>query len=309
LNITAGFISKASYDYFIKIGNNGGKVNATFLSWDYNPWDPVFNGIGFIFFRSCIFLMFFGNVVFSCYKIIKWRLKRGEFRISIGLICLFLEVACNSIRAIIGIIAPTYNIYSLPNYDMSMSISFCISLITGILVIFFWFDVTIDPFFHKNGKCLGFMKIPTIAFICFLILLEVVTNIARSFIKFDVIMYVLVIYIALYFLIGIFYFIAGWRILAISKDSMVKPKLRSITHRIVWSGVFNILAGISMVLVTSPFTYLPIPFVLCSYLFYVTVFIQSLILISIFSPSGKKADDKCTPSNSTGKDTGGASTQ
>jgi len=247
--------------------------------------------------------------VFSGYKIIQWRLKRGEFTLSIGLICLFLEVACNAIRAIIGIIAPSYNIYSLPNYDTSMSISFCISLITGILVIFFWFDVTIDPFFHKNGKCLGMMRIPTIAFICFLILLEIITDIARSFIKFDVIMYVLVIYIALYFLIGIFYFIAGWRILAISKDSMVKPKLRSITHRIVWSGVFNIIAGISMLLVTTPLTYLPVPFVLSSGLFYLTVFIQSLILITIFSPASKKADDNPTPSKSMGKENGSASAQ
>jgi len=277
-----------------------------FLSWDYNPWEPVFNGIGFIIYRSSIFLMFIGNVVFSCYKIIKWRFIRGELNLSIGLICLFLEVACNSIRAIIGIIAPTYNIYSLPNYDTSMSVSFCISLITGILVIFFWFDVTIDPFFHKNGKCLGFMKIPTIAFICFLILLEVVTSVARSFIKFDVIMYVLVIYIALYLLIGIFYFIAGWRILVISKDSIVKPKLRSITHRIVWSGVFNILAGISMILVTTPLTYSPLPFVMCSGAFYVTVFIQSLILITIFSPSGKKSEENRTPSNSTAKESGGS---
>jgi len=58
LTITAGFISKVNYDYFIKSGG-GGKVNVTFVSWDYNPWDAVYNGFGFIIFRTLIFLMFF----------------------------------------------------------------------------------------------------------------------------------------------------------------------------------------------------------------------------------------------------------
>jgi len=283
LQITAGLISKESYTFFMK---NGGKVNVTFLSWDPNPWDVHLNGAGFIIYRAIIFLMFFSATALAIYKLILWKLKRGGY-LNIGFICLIMEVLVNSSRSIQGIMAPIYNIYSLRNYDISYTVSFCLTLITGILVIFFWFDVTIDPFEHRRKKCLGIMKIPAIGVISFLIILEISVDISRDFLRFDVVGPLLLGYITLYFLIGVFYFIAGWRILSVKSEGL-EEKLDSITKRVVLSGLMNIIAGVTMLLSGNPLSYNPVPYLLVTAFGFISNFFQSLLLISIFNPQSKK---------------------
>jgi hypothetical protein len=272
---------------------NGGSVNVTLIAWDLNPWNTIFTGSGLIVYQTVFTLLFLGNVALTLYKIFQWKLQRG-FSLSIGLICLYMEVAVNSTRVIQQIVAPNFNIYSLPNYESVSSVAFCFTLITGILVIFFWFDLTTDPFFHKSGKCLGIMKIPAIVVISILLLIEILTDLIRNFLMFDALVICLMIYVSLYFLIGIFYFIAGWRILAISKTSNSKKKLRNITYRIVCSGAANIIAGLAMLSITTPITFMPGPFIILNAIFYLAIFAQSLLLITIFSPG--KNPEKSSPS-------------
>jgi Na+-transporting methylmalonyl-CoA/oxaloacetate decarboxylase gamma subunit len=282
VQLTAGFINKHSYNYYKQ---HGPIMNATFISWDHNPWDIVFGNEGFIAYSIILFLLFMINVIYAIYKIIKWRLTRGEFILAVGLICLFLELLVNIIRAIQAFVSPAYNRYSLPSNDITITSALCLTLITGILVIFFWFDIALNPFYHKSGKCLGTMRIPTIIIISLLLLLELILDTTRSFMKYDVVYIVVGIYLVLYVGLAFFYFIATWRIVVIANESNAKEKLIGITYRIAWSGVASFVAALALLgqfLVVVGNT--PLLHVLFHFILAISYFVQSFLLISIFSP-------------------------
>jgi len=133
------------------------------------------------------------------------------------------------------------------------------------------------------------MKIPAIGVISFLILLEISVDISRDFLKFDIIGPLLLGYISLYFLIGIFYFIAGWRILSVKSEGL-EAKLERITKRVVLSGVMNIIAGVTMLLSGMPISYNPVPYLVVTAIGFISNFFQSILLISIFTPQSKKRE-------------------
>jgi hypothetical protein len=285
LKITAGFITKKSYEAFLSKGRT---VNATFLSWDTNPYDIIYSSAGFVIYRILLGIMFFSNMALCCYKIIKWGLKKHKITFSIGLICLVVEFFTNLTRFILSIIYPSVNLYSIRGVDVTLTVPMCLSVITGILVIFFWFDLTMDPFFHKSGKCLGMMRIPAIITITLLILMEIALDITRNLIPADFITFLFVFYnVGIKLALALFYFVAAAKIIILSKTSVMKKKLKVITYRIVLSGVATIGAAACMMILSSKMANPPVPHVLDWFFLNFFWFLQSLFLISIFSPPGK----------------------
>jgi hypothetical protein len=147
--------------------------------------------------------------------------------------------------------------------DVTLTVPMCLTVITGILVIFFWFDLTMDPFFHKSGKCLGMMRIPAIITISLLVLMEISLDIIRNLIPADFLTFLFVFYnVGLKLALALFYFIAATKIILLSKSSVMKKKLRMITYRIVLSGVATIGAAACMMILSSKMANPPVPHVI-----------------------------------------------
>jgi len=102
----------------------------------------------------------------ASYKLYVWILTVGwdKLDISIGLVCLSIEWIVNFLRMVNSILLPAFfNLYKLRGVDVLSSIPLCLSMISAILLIFFWFEITTDPFAHGKKSFLGNLKIPCIA--------------------------------------------------------------------------------------------------------------------------------------------------
>jgi len=251
----------------------------TFMGWDPNPWEIILVGSGYIIYWVLLMILFLFNVCLSSYKIIRWIIIRKGIDLRIGFICLSLECICNIIRVIQMIIMPFYNYYHLTGADILITLPACLTMITALLVVFFWLDLTSDPFY--KGKFLGIMKIPALIFIILCFIFEIVSDILRIYITINLLEAITSFYTIILAIISIFEFVAAWRIFKISKNKM-KSKKRIITYRIIWSGVMTMFGVIMLVIFRTPVTEFPINYAIVWFFIYVSFFVQSLLLITIF---------------------------
>jgi len=273
-------VSIIPYDSSFEILGLGAEANLTFIDWDTNTWVAVTQGPGYIIYVALLFIMDFTNVVLSTY--ILWLKFRFKPVLSVAFISLCLESVSNTIRVIQAIIYPWYNVYLIPAVDITLTLPMCLTLITGLLVIFYWFDLTSDPFFHKRGKFLGMMKRPVIIIATILVLFEITLDLLRNLVTFDVVEAVLLSYTIIHGIIAVFYFVAAWKMLDFGKFSETKKFLRVITERIICIGLAAILSLICISLILTPATFTPIGFVTVWFIMLFSFSLQSFLLITIF---------------------------
>jgi len=258
------------------------------VSWDRNPYDSVYQSPTFIIYRILLPLMFCLTSSLAGYKIILWISQMKQFKLSIGLVCLCLELVANLIRIISGVVYPSYNCYLIFGVETFISLPVMLTILVAILVIFFWFDVTLDPFFHKQGKCLGILRIPAIVIVTSFIVMEICETVIRDVIQTDIWLYIMAIYLAAHILISIFYFIAAYKILNIAKTSIEERKLIFITKRICLSGGAVLCLAVALLLIYTPATSKPVSYAIVWFIIHMCFFCQSLSLISIFTPPKSK---------------------
>jgi len=276
-----GYMHREVHDYIL---SSGGVANFTFLNWDPNPWEPINSGPFYTAFCVFLPLLFSINLIFASYRIGIWIYTEEKFPLTVGFICLCLEWICNALRFIQTILNPNRNKFGLPGANVINSIPICFSLICLVIIVFFWLDLTADPFYH--GKLLGVMKIPAIIFIVIIILFEISTDVVRAVFpiySFGADVQILT-YLIFHSLLVIFCFCASYRILQNAKRSKLqKKKLFRVTYFIIGSGVLNICSTIVFCFVLSDyFLYNIYGNISIWFFLYLFFFGQSLLLIFIF---------------------------
>jgi hypothetical protein len=248
-------------------------------------------------------LLFLFNSILSGYYIGKWiyTIKRVDW--NIGFVCLSLEWIGNVIRVLEMILYPTHNNFKLIGADVLITLPMCITLISGILIVFFWLDLTTDPFYH--GKFLGVMKIPAFIFMFICMVIEISLDIARnSTDQIDFIMAIIGFYTLIHLFVVLFNFIAGYRILrTLKKQIKIRKSLIMIIHRIIYSGMATMLGILVLVLCTFPLFLVPLGSSILWLCLQISFFFQSIFLITIFQKPKNKKKSRDTSSAIQSKET------
>jgi len=295
--IPVGFISNDAVKYIYSIGDE--VCNCTFNGWDPNPWAIVFTGIVYIVNYLILSLLFLFNSILSAYCIGKWIYTIKNIDWNIGFVCLSLEWIANVLRVVQMILHPTYNLFKLSGTDVLLSLPMCITLISGILIVFFWLDLTSDPFYH--GKFLGVMKIPAFIFMFFCFGIEISLDIARNTTdKIDFTGPVIAFYTLIHVVVVLFNFIAAYRVLqTLKKQTKIKESLTMIIHRIIYSGMATIIGTLVLVLVASGLLNHPWGITMLWFLLEISFFFQSIFLITVFQiPQYKNTTNSSTAKDS-----------
>jgi len=256
-----GFIKRGAFDddFPIPVGlcafsvlshfeSMGGVANFTFTNWDYDEWEPYNSGTFYYIICGVPFTLYFICVIYSGYLLDKWIKGQKKIEMNIGILCLSLEFICAIIRVISMILSPFHQNFDLPSSDVLISLPMCISAITSIMIVFFWLDLTSDPFYR--GKFMGMMKIPASILIIVCLLYEISLDIFRS-ISDQIEFYdpVYAFYSAIQIIVVIFNFVAGFKMLQNLKNlSENRKRLIMIIRRIIYSGFFYIGSFIILVL-------------------------------------------------------------
>jgi hypothetical protein len=287
--IPVGYVSRELYDYALSLGKTN--ITVQFYGYDPNPWAVVEDGPGYLAFTILICGLFFINSCLSGYRLAMWIYVKQRVDISLGFVCLSLEFLCNVIRTIGVILWGFHNNYYIPNVNVMFTIPWCLTSITLILIVFFWLDLTADPFYH--GKFLGIMKIPAGVFIVLIIGLEIMNNSVRlsGVLEDGYTPVVIGIYSSVLGIITLFTFFAAFRILkpAQKNSQENKKKLVRITKRIVIAGIFTLCGVITFCVFYDTTTqYTPVGMCLTWTALYLFFGLQSLALIMIFSVPKQK---------------------
>jgi len=138
------------------------------------------------------------------------------------------------------------------------------------------------------------------------VILEICLDIFRlCFYFFDVQSVMIACYCVIHFLVAILYFIAAYRILKITSESADKARLRTITLKIVASGIATMVVMLFMVLFLANVVSYPVGQFLNMFLSAIALFFQSFFVILIFefvkkkqsSSGGKKSSSLPSISN------------
>jgi len=173
----------------------------------------------------------------------------------------------------------SYNHFSIPGVSVLITLPFCITLITSIIIVFFWLDLTSDPFYH--GKFLGVMKIPAGLFIIGCLIVELVSDILRNLTVYEFYQQIMTFYGTVLILVALFNFVAAYRVLrTLKKDT--KLKLKKIIYRIIASGIATILGVIVFFLFLTNINWTPVGWIMLWFFLYFAFWLQSTLLIFIF---------------------------
>jgi len=150
-----------------------------------------------------------------------------------------------------------------------------------MVIIFFWLDLTTDPFYH--GKFMGVMKIPTCVIITLILIMEISLIILRNFVPITSSV-VVAVYLILNLILAIFEIIAGHRIIKpLRKQADGKKKqLWRITVYIIISAVVTIAMCILFILFLIA-SGRPQGSIILFFLLWLAYFFQSLFIIMIFT--------------------------
>jgi len=274
--LPVGVVRREVFDVIQKAG---GSVQMNFLGWDSNPWDILLTGPYYRLYQALLIIPFLVNFCFAGYRLFRWC-KSSGLTISVGLLCIISELICNLLRVIQMVLVPIYNVYHLFAVDIVTTGAICLSVASGILTVFFWFDLTTDPFYH--GKFLGVMKKPAIIFICCLFAIEVIIDVLRYTII-SLVDFVSGFYLVMHIILAIFYFVAASKIL----KTKIENRVRRISYRVIGSGVAACVSGLFIALWTSDVSNTPAGFGVTWYFTWLSFFFQSYLLIWIFNAPKK----------------------
>jgi len=294
MGIPVGVVGKEMIDHAI----TSKYANVSFYGWDANPWYETREGAGYIIFVLIIGLLYLFNIIISGQRITKWIYIRGGIDLNIGFLCLSLEFLCNVLRILNIIFYGSYNHFSIPGVSVLITLPFCITLITSIIIVFFWLDLTSDPFYH--GKFLGIMKIPAGIFITGCVIVELVSDFLRNLTPYEFFQQIMSFYGSVLILVALFNFIAAFRVLrTLKKDT--KLKLKRIIYRIIASGIATICGVIVFFLfLSTSINFTPVGWLLLWFFLYFTFWLQSTVLIFIFQvPKKLLSSTKATPDETT----------
>jgi len=210
-----------------------------------------------------------------------WFRNKNADKKALGFICLCLEFTNALVTLIKALIYPLYNLWHLPYADIIFTPHLAITLISSVLVVFFWLDLTTDYLYH--GKFLGKMKKPAIVFILLIIVLEITEIAVRCIYPVDTLTICSAIYGSLHVIIVIFYIVAGKKVLQ-NKNVSKKTKITKITKKIFGSAAATLFGVIGFIMVISPATGYPAMFITMGTIIYVSYWLQSFLLMLIFKP-------------------------
>jgi len=272
-SIPVGLVSNSAFEY---IKQSEGTVNMTFKDWNKNAWDNVFTGPGYIMFTLILVVGFLINVGLSSYQIFKWIRSKG-FGWEIGLVCLIAELITNVLRAISTLLAPVYNVYGIPDVDITVTVAIAIGVIGSILMVFFWLDLTSDPFYH--GQFLGLMKRPAFIFIGFCIIFEIICDVVRETVPYSTAQLSTGFYASVKAVIALFYYVAAIRLSKRSKEKNVNQ----INRRILGSAIATTTSLVFLLIfIATPVSLYPVGWLVVLFGVYFSYCIDSLLLITIF---------------------------
>jgi len=287
--LPVGMVPYDVYPYFNSVGE---RTNITFINWDPNPWEIVEEGPFYMAITGIIFGLFFFNFVFSACLIGKWIYVLKKIDLNIGFISLLLECVCSIIRMIEMVLSPLRGNFQLPSLDILFTFPACLTVITSILIIFFWLDLTSDPFYH--GKFLGTMRKPAFVFIFVLSLYEISMDMARSLTdQIDMAYTTISFYLGMNIILTFFNFVAGYRILRTIKIKG-KERLKLIIRRIIYSGFATVFGLVIMTIGLTPANTYPFGVALLWFLLQISFWLQSVLLITIFQVPTKKKERSST---------------
>jgi len=308
------YICQSTFRFAITVGNVGKDfenylktqnfiANATFVSWDANAWDILYPGPLNVVYAVILVPLFSLNVVLASYKVYNWIKSVGweKLKISIGLSCLILEWLASFMRILNAIFMPAFlNLYKIHGIDLLITVPLCLSMISAILLIFFWFEITTNPFARgKKSGFLGKLKIPCIILSVLFILVEIFLDIFRTILFFFDMQSVLIIcYFVIHALVAILYFVAAYRILAITNKSADKQRLRSITYKIVASGIATVFVTFFMILFLADAVSAPLGQYFNMQLSGIALFFQGFFVILIFEPIKRNSDSSALKKSS-----------
>jgi len=273
-------------------------VNVTFVDWDPNPWDLTYAGPVYMVYYIILLILFSVNIIIiAWFRIFQWIRQSNPFEVSLGFACLCIELCANLVRIIEALIYPLYNYYLLPGADVIKTLPICLSLISGILVVFFWLDLTSDPFYH--GKFLGVMKIPAVILMGLCLGIEIIFDFLKTLTTIALGNAIYYFFLLLHIFIIIFSFVAAWRILKKLELKSRTNKKKKITYRIIVSGSITVLGFILIILINTVLAIIENPpaFMFVWTLLFVTFGLQSTVLINIFQ--GPKIKQKSTKRRTT----------
>jgi len=235
-------------------------------------------------------------LIYASIQIIRWILRMKNFELNLGLICLSLEWTTNVLRVLQSIFNPVYNVYEIRGVEVLLTLPLCFSVISSILIIAFWLDLTTDQFYH--GKFLGVMKIPALVFIFICLAIEIIFDFIKTLTIAPVANAVYYFFVSLHVIIIIFSFIAAWRILKKLKIKSRGSKKMRITLRIITSGMITLIGFILILCQLIPPT--PVSWVVLWIALFLMFSLQSAVLINIFE--GPKKNQKSTTKHTTSSD-------
>jgi len=294
--IPVGLVSYSALSY---IESLGGVANFTFNNWDTDPWEFLFSGTPYYIIIGIPLILFLFLFVFITYLLMKWIKRLKKIEMNVGFICLTLEWIGSAIKVLQMILSPLHPNFPLPSLEIFLTLSFCINLVTSIVIVFFWLDLTSDPFYR--GKFLGIMKIPALILIFLCLGVEISFDILKSINdQIEFIQPLLGFYIIIQAIVVIFNFIAGYRILqTLKKQPEGKKRLHMIIRRIIYSGIVSVIGFIILILALIETT--PVSLSMCWLFLQISLFLQSILLITIFQvPKEKK--DKSTQDTASAKE-------
>jgi len=276
-----GVVPKAAVDWARTFKNQ--TINVVFYDFDFNPWSDYEDGAGYIMYSLILGCAFLSNVILSGYRLTMWTWYKGGIDLTLGFLCLTLELLQNFGRVLQFIFWGLHNNFRIPFIDVLITIPWCITGITSIIITFFWLDLTSDPLYH--GSFMGIMKIPALIFAVGMIIGEVACDIVRTTsASDDYINQVIFFYGAFVLFIATINFVAAYRILKpFNKTVDTKEKVKKIIYRIILSGIAQILSVFFVfIFLYPPTVFTPQARYSLNFLLYTFYFLQSVLLITIF---------------------------
>jgi len=304
-----GSIIKSAFEYskaYAKTLPPNQTIPIIFYGYDPNPWGHLEDGVGFILWMISLEMLFMFNIVFSGSLLIRWIIAMRGIDLTIGFFCLSLEFLTNTMRFVQIFLWGIHNNFNIPLIDILVTIPFCLTDITTIIITFFWLDLTTDPMYH--GKFMGIMKIPATIIILALIGVEI-SGIIIKINGTDFQAYIMYFYGSILLLVALLNGIAAYLILQpFNKTNETKKKIRRISQRIIGSSVASIGGVVIFFMFSQPENLLrPDQKGSLWWFLYFFFFLQSLLLILIFkvpktkpvsTSSSNKDATKATKENS-----------
>jgi len=269
-----GMVHKSAMDYSREL-HPAITMNFSFSEWDPNPWKITQSGASYIAFSVITGIMFFYNSIYCGYYLVK---SYQKFGVVLAFICLSLEWLCNVLRVIQIILFGMHNNFLIPGVDILVTLTMCMTLITSIIISFFWLDIIVDP--NYRGKFFGRLKFPILIFILFCLGVEISLDIRRHVSTQEFWYFLVLFYAGVFTVVSGVNFVSAWYIQ--KKFNGETTIRRRIVPYIIASGITALFGVVILLLFLSPLVWYPVGLSVLWFLLYFYFFVQSRLNIYLF---------------------------